>query len=47
MSDLHLKTDQSLYQRDGDICIEIVTSALKHWMSGDEEIYMWQTGNSS
>lgn len=40
MSDVHLKTDQSLYQRDGDVCVKVVTSALKQRMPGQEQIYM-------
>jgi len=34
--DVHLEADQRLYQRDGDVGVQVVPSALKHRMSERE-----------
>lgn len=37
MHDVHLKAHQRLHQRDGDVGVQVVSSALKHRMSGGEK----------
>lgn len=38
MHDIHLKANQGLHQGDGDIGVQVVSSAFKHWMSKSRRI---------
>lgn len=35
MYDVHLEADQSLHQGDGDVGVQVVSSALEHRMSAE------------